>query len=314
METPAPEPGTRKTRQFLARSARHSLRWVLVPGLIIALGVTTVLASLQTQMIFPGAQTQGRPDAVVEPAPDTQLVTLKTAQKVRVVALFGPALTPDGKPLADAQKRPTVLYFYGNGTCLQHTVTTDFDRFRRLGVNILIPEYVGYGMSGGLPSETGCYETADAAYAHLKGRKDIDPKRIVAVGRSLGGAVAIDLAARRDVAGLIVFSTFTRMSDMARKQLNIPGLPVRLLLRHRFDSLAKIGQVTCPILIGHGKNDGLVPHEMAGLLADAAVKAHVTTFTVAGANHNDLDEVNGSQVADALRTYFSQLPAPAPLP
>jgi fermentation-respiration switch protein FrsA (DUF1100 family) len=270
-----------------------------------------VLFSLQTRMIFPGAVTQGTPGAEVKPSPGTDLVRLKTASGVRVVALFGPALSATGKPLPDASRRPTMISFYGNGTCLRHTVDSDFARFRRLGVNVMIPEYIGYGMSGGLPSESGCYETADAAYSHLKARRDIDPGRIIAVGRSLGGAVAIDLAARQEVAGLIVFSTFTRMSDMARRQFPVSVLPVSLLLRHRFDSLSKIGRVTCPILIGHGRNDGVVPHEMAGLLA-AAAKAPVTTFTVEGADHNDLDDVNGDQVAEALRVFLAKFPAPRP--
>ena len=71
--------------------------------------------------------------------------------------------------------------------------------FRRLGANVMIPDYVGYGLSGGSPSEAGCYATADTAYEHLKGRKDVDPGKIVAAGWSMGGGVAVDLAARRPV-------------------------------------------------------------------------------------------------------------------
>ena len=160
-----------------------------------------------------------------------------------MVALFGPALTPDGEPHPDAARRPTLLYFYGNGMCLSDT-TEQFDRFRRLGANVLIPEYVGYGMSGGQPSEAGCQATADAAYDHLQRRGDVDPRPIVAVGWSLGGAVAIDLASRRPVAGLVAFSTFTSMVEMARTEFPVP--PHSLLLRHRFDSLTKIGQRHLP--------------------------------------------------------------------
>ena len=79
---------------------------------------------------------------------------------------FGPALTPDGRPHPNAARRPTILYFYGNGMCLKGTAY-EFGHFRRLGANVLIPEYVGYGLSGGQAGEVGCRETADAAYDHL---------------------------------------------------------------------------------------------------------------------------------------------------
>ena len=159
---------------------------------------------------------------MVRPRADAELVTLSTANGDRVVALFGPALTREGEPHPEASRRPTLLYFYGNGMCLNDTLE-QFDHFRRLGANVLIPDYVGYGMSGGQPGESGCLATADAAYDHLQSRRDVDPRAIVAVGWSLGGAVAIDLASRRPVAGLAAFSTFTSMVEMARR--NFPFLP-----------------------------------------------------------------------------------------
>ena len=85
----------------------------------------------------------------------------------------------------------------------------------------------------------------------------VDAKTIIAAGWSLGGAVAIDLASRRQVGGLIVFSTFTSGVEMARRML--PFVPVSLLLRHRFDSVHKIAKIRCPILIGHGRRDPLIP-------------------------------------------------------
>ena len=163
---------------------------------------------------------------------------------------------PDGNPHPEAGQRPTILYFYGNAMCLNDAMF-EFDHFRRLGLNVMIPEFVGYGMSAGKPSETGCRDTADAAFAHLQGRKDINPKKIVAAGWSLGGAVAVDLAARKPVAGLIAFSTFTSMAEMSRR--SFPFLPATLLLRHRFDSEAKMSHLTCPILLGHGRRDEIVP-------------------------------------------------------
>jgi fermentation-respiration switch protein FrsA (DUF1100 family) len=263
-----------------------------------------VLYSLQTRMIFPGAASQGTPEAELVPPPGTELVQLKSKRGDRVVALFGPALTAQGQPHPNAAKQPTILYFYGNGMCLSSAVDYDLERFRRLGVNVMIAEYLGYGLSGGSPGESGCYETADATYAHLATRRDVDPALIIAVGRSLGGAVAIDLASRKNLAGLVAFCTFTRMSDMVSRQF--PVLPLSLLLRHRFESLDKISRVSCPVLIGHGSQDSIVPCEMSGRLA-ASAKGAVTSFTVEGADHNDLYEVGGTQVFEALKVFIDEI-------
>ena len=161
----------------------------------------------------------------------------------KVAALFGPALTVDGKPHPEASTRPALIYFYGNAMCLAYA-EPDFDRFRRLGLNVIIPDYVGYGMSEGRPSEKGCQATADAVYDDLIATHGFKPERIISAGWSLGGAVAIDLASRRKVAGLIAFSTFTSGADMARRIL--PFAPVSLLLRHRFDKPSQDRQAHLP--------------------------------------------------------------------
>jgi uncharacterized protein len=290
----------------IRRVGRRTWRLIRIPFLIW-LGLLALFASLQARLIFPGAQTQGQPYALVRPAADCELVTLSTVNGDRVVALFGPALTRAGEPHPEASRRPTLLYFYGNGMCLNDTLE-QFDHFRRLGANVLIPDYVGYGMSGGQPSESGCIATADAAYDHLRSRRDVDPRAIVAVGWSLGGAVAIDLASRRPVAGLAAFSTFTSLVEMARR--NFPFLPNALLLRHRFDSLANIARVSCPILLMHGKDDRLIPSSMTDRLA-ASAHAPVTKLMVEGADHNDFFLVGGTQVDEALLVFLEGLP-PAP--
>ena len=128
---------------------------------------------------------------------------------------------------------PTIIYFYGNGACMAYS-TDVFEHFRRLGANVIIPDFEGYGMSGGKPSEAGCYAAADVAYKYLLSRDDVDSKYIVAIGWSLGAAVAIDLASRRHVAGLVTVSAFTSLRDMA--QQFISWLPMSLILKYRFDN------------------------------------------------------------------------------
>lgn len=270
------------------------------------LGLMIVLSVFQARLIFPGAASQGTPGAVVEPRQGVELVRLETAAGVPVTALFAPALTAQGSPRSDAPERPTLLFFYGNGMSLKDTEPLVED-FRRLGANVLAADYLGFGMSGGRAGEPGCYETADAVYDHLVTRRDIDPHRIVAAGWSLGGAVAIDLAARRPVAGLAVFSTFTSMTEMARR--HYPFLPTSLLLRHRFESLTKIRGIRCPILVGHGRDDQLVPHAMSERLAEAA-GGPVTTFTLPGTGHGDFFDAGGPVVYDHLARFLEGLVRP----
>jgi fermentation-respiration switch protein FrsA (DUF1100 family) len=267
----------------------------------IGLAYVLLVAGLyfrQTDLIFPGHLRRGE-HVAVETSPGATLVPLRTAAGDRIVALYGPALTEDGSPAAPDARHPTVLYFYGNGMTLADCLPL-LDRFRRLGVTALIPEYAGYGESSGEAGERGCYATADAAYDYLL-RNGTRPDQIVAAGWSLGGAVATDLASRRPVAGLATFSAFTSMTEMAQRQY--PYVPVALLLRHRFDNRTKIGHVHCPVLLAHGTDDPLVPPEMAERLA-AAAGGPVTRVSVPGAGHNDLFAVGGDTLMASFRQFI----------
>jgi pimeloyl-ACP methyl ester carboxylesterase len=225
-----------------------------------------------------------------------------------VAALFGPALSPEGELLSDAASRPTLLFFYGNGMYLNETVPL-FQHLRRIGANVLVPEYLGYGLSDRPASEAGCYATADAAYRHLLSRGDVDPSLIVAGGVSLGGAVAIDLAARRrEVAGCIALVTFTSIPDVAR-HLH-PDVPIWRLIRMKFDSLAKMASVNCPVLIGHSTADALVPAWMADRLA-AAARGPVTRLVIEGVNHHaaEMLEVGGDVIFGAAQRFLEGIAA-----
>jgi fermentation-respiration switch protein FrsA (DUF1100 family) len=257
--------------------------------------------SLERVLVFPGADSQGRPDAVIPPSSDYELVHLQTRDGTRIVAQFGRALASAGKAAADMKGAPTVIFFYGNGAYAAQ-MGGEFGHFRRLGMNVLLPEYPGYGMSGGKPSERGCYEAADAAYDYLQGRPDIDRGRIVAAGWSMGSAVAVDLASRHKVAALVTVSAFTTMPDVARALQ--PWAPVSLIIRSRFSSIEKIPAVTCPILIVHGSRDESVPPAMAGQLA-AAARARVASYTVAGGGHNDVFAVGGDALWESVRGFIT---------
>lgn len=258
--------------------------------------VMTLMPALQS-LVFPGQATQGRPEARVHPPPGCELVSLRTADGVEVAALFGRAT------VAEAAARPTVLFLYGNAMCLA-TALGLVAFWNALGANVLVPEYPGYGLSAGRASEAGCYAAADAALAQLAARPDVDPARVVAAGLSLGGGVAIDLASRAPVAGLIGLATFTNLGDVVRKFVPFP--PAALLLRGLFPSDRKIGRVRCPILLVHGTRDSIVPHDLMPRLA-AAARVPVTQLSIPGADHNDLFLVGRVRIAAALKEFLGRV-------
>jgi fermentation-respiration switch protein FrsA (DUF1100 family) len=179
----------------------------------------------------------------------------------------------------------------------------EFERFRRLGANVLIPDYLGYGQSSGKASELGCRETAETALQALVDR-GFAAGRIIACGWSLGGAVAIDLAARHPVGGLAAFSTFTSAQEMALAIFPLP-LPGWLFV-HKFDSLSKLPKVSCPILLGHGRRDPIVPFAMMQKLA-AAAKGPLRSFVIDAAEHNDFYVVGTPQIDFELGNFIQNL-------
>lgn len=263
-------------------------------------------ASRGERVILPGTSHQGRSEAVLQPNPHYELLSLPIQDGRKIAAEFGKALDAKGRPLASAETRPTMLFFYGNGTYMAACQGL-FKGLRRLRVNVLITEYPGYGMSEGRPSETGCYAAAESAYDYLMSRPDIDRAQIIVAGHSLGGAVAIDLASRRRVAALITLSTFTSTRDVL--DAGLPG-PMRCLApvltaRCKFKSLTKIPRVSCPIFIIHGTADTLVPPRMAERLANAAT-TKVTRLSVEGADHISLLDMNAGEPWRAIDRWLHE--------
>ncbi len=293
---PLDPPDTKPQAPSRKPRPRAIVRVVRFIGLVYT-GLIMMLFLLQAWLIFPGASTQGDPDAVPYPGVGETVVSLTTPAHERITAIHALALDENGRVLHDAKDQPTLIFFYGNAMCLAWSGDL-IDRFRHLGFNVICPDYPGYGASSGKPSEKGCREAALAVHDYLVKEQHVETKRIVVMGWSLGSAVAIDLAARREVGGLAVFSAFTSMVEMARK--NFPFVPVSLLLRHRFESLEKIPSITVPTLIGHGKVDPLVPFSMGERLAKAA-GGKVETLWVEGAGHNDFFQSAGRPLDDAVK-------------
>jgi len=183
--------------------------------------------------------------------------------------------TPDGarlhawliQPRDNATPRGVVLLSHGNGGSIDLRLG-HAEVFADMGLATLLYDYRGYGASTGRTDEEGTYVDAVTLHDHLTRVEGFEPLRIVAFGESLGGAVAIELARRREVAAVVVEDSFTSIPDVGAKFY--PWLPIRLLSRARYDSLSKVGGLRAPILVIHSPDDELVPFEHGERLFAAA--------------------------------------------
>ena len=199
--------------------------------------------------------------------------------------------------LPPQERRPVICYFHGNGGHIGYRAQR-LRRFARDGFGVLMVEYRGYGGNPGTPSEAGLYADARAALDFLK-REARGPPRPVLYGESLGAAVAVRLAAERDVAALILEAPPTSVAEVA--QYHYPFVPAALLVRDRFDSLSRIAAVKAPILVLQGDRDTIVPPRFGRALFYAAPEPKEGWFSPE-AGHEDLARYGAlDAVVDFLR-------------
>lgn len=206
---------------------------------------------------------------------------------------------------AGATGQQTLLWFHGNGGNISHRVD-DLALFHHLlSVNIFIFDYRGYGLSEGQPSEQGVYRDARAVLAYLEARPEVDANRIVFFGRSLGTAVATELAASAPPNGMVLFSPFTSISDLAATLY--PFSPLRILTGKRFDSMDRIKDYHGPLLVIHGERDEIIPVELGEKLFSAANEPK-GFLLLPDAQHNDGLANAGQEMWQTLEVFLGSLP------
>ena len=219
-------------------------------------------------LYFPLRTIEATPEDIYS---DYEDFSIMTKDGIQITGWFIPAKRP----------RATVLFCHGNGGNISHRIQK-IKLLNDLGVDILIFDYRGYGMSKGRPSEHGLYLDAEAAYAYLVTNKQVLPENIIVLGESLGGAVAVDLATKHRMGGIIIEGTFTSVHDMAQRYF--PFIP-SFIISSRFDSLQKIKRVTSPVLLFHSIEDEIVPFEFGTQLFNAAKEPK--KFIKLRGGHND---------------------------
>jgi uncharacterized protein len=192
------------------------------------------------------------------------------------------------------------LFVHGNAG----NVTHRFSQIREItaaGSSILVLDYRGYGKSEGRPTEKGLYLDAETAYQHLRDR-GYGARQIILHGESLGAAVAVDLASRKECIGVVLEAPFTSGRDVAHTVLPYLGP----LLFRGFDSKSKIARVRAPLLFFHGDRDEIIPLRLGRALFDAAPQPK-WFHEVAEAGHNDLIESAGPSYRENLGEFYGRL-------
>lgn len=198
-----------------------------------------------------------------------------------------------------AKGERVVVLFHGNAGNVSHRLERAKLFVEELGVDLLLVDYRGYGLSGGAPSESGLYRDGLAMYDAARER-GFPPERIVLHGESLGCAVAVEVALARPAAALALETPFLSVPALARK--HYPFVPT-LLIRSRFDAASKVRRVTAPKLFLVAERDEIAPPEQGRELYELAAPPK-ELFVIPGAGHNDTYGVGGRAYLDAWRRFL----------
>jgi fermentation-respiration switch protein FrsA (DUF1100 family) len=195
----------------------------------------------------------------------------------------------------------TVLFCHGNGGNIGHRVEL-IALLNRLRLNMFIFDYRGYGRSSGSPNELGTYRDALAAFDYVSGLDDVDIRRTIIYGRSLGGTIAIYLATRVDCAGLIIENTPTSIVDLGKEIY--PFLPVARLASNRYEAESRIAAVGMPVLIIHSRYDELVPFRHGRQLYEAAVEPK--EFYATSVGHNEIPSLAEPSYLQTIAAFIGK--------
>ena len=199
----------------------------------------------------------------------------------------------------DLKKYKTILFLHGNAGALENRIYK-LNHFKNMDINFLIISWRGFNDNKGKPTEKGLYKDARGAVAWLK-TKGITEKDIVLYGESLGTGIAIEIAQNKNFAGVILESPYTSMIDLGKDKY--PFLPVKLLLRDKYESINKIKNINSPILVMHGKADNIVPFYMGEKLYKYANKPKYFYFSEYDDHMMKYDE----KLLKALKEFFQSL-------
>ncbi|HAI14263.1 MAG TPA: hypothetical protein DCM28_21340 [Phycisphaerales bacterium] len=278
-----------------ATQPQEQSNWPFIVRLLVIAAITVVvvygvwwgaLYTMQDKLIFPVDQVP-KPASRQPRFANTLVLTLELEDGGKNEAWLIP-----GRGVTQANPAPLVVFFHGNAEIidLQDQIVNEYTK---RGINVLLPEYRGYGRSSGNPGLVTIDEDCKQFYDTVIKLPIVDPTKIVFHGRSIGGAVAGQLAITRQPAGLILESTLANMAKMATDRA-APGF----LVKHKYITDQVVAKLKCPQLIMHGSVDDIIPVDHGHLLQQANPNA---TYVEFDAGHNDFPGMNN------LPAYWSQI-------
>ena len=263
--------------------------WIVIIIVVAYVVFTSFLFVSQAHYVY-------YPERVLSSSPssiglDFESISFETRDGVKLSGWFIPR----------ENARGVILFCHGNAGNISHRLES-IQIFHRLGLDILIFDYRGYGQSEGKPSEQGTYQDAEAAWRYLIEERQVDPNEIIVFGRSLGGAVASWLAQSHTPRALILESAFTSLRDIAARLY--PYLPVRLLLRFEYNTAEYLGRVNCPVLIVHSREDEIMPFSHGRRLFEVANEPK--RFLELTGTHNEGFLTSGKRYEEGLNAFISE--------
>ena len=265
--------------------------WRIACGVGVAYLIVLLLLMIfeESLIFFPSPYNQGpewSPSGL-----NFEDVFFESEDGTRLHAWYCPAENP----------RAVVLFAHGNAGNLSGRAWFAGFMQREMNCSIMLFDYRGYGRSEGSPNEEGVLADGRAARRELAKLAGVTEEQIVLMGRSLGGSVAIDLAAHKPARALIVESTFTSVPDVAA--VHYPMFPVRLIMRTQLNSIDKIDKHKGPLLHSHGDADEVIPYHLGEQLHEAANQPK-QFFRISGGTHND---PNPPEYYQALDRFLDEL-------
>ncbi len=254
---------------FMCRLRRLMLKILLLFLILYAAGLAVAYFA-QDGMIFP---VRFAGPSLPEPPAGVDLLSVETEKGERVEAWFIP-----GAGRSDDSPGPAVIFFHGNAELIDGNAAR-MRPYMDAGISVLLVEYRGYGRSAGRPSQTGIVADSVRFRELLIARPEVDTSKLIYHGRSLGGGIAVQLAARHEPAALVLESTFTSIPAMV-KRFPLAGLVVR----HPFRSDRVMPALACPVLLLHGEQDTLIPKSHSERLEALASDARLVLLE---GGHND---------------------------
>ena len=260
---------------------------ILLTFLLIYFIILVSIYLLQRNLLYHPGENNYIGDQLLIPI---KKIKIKTQDNIKLISWYHNK---------NSNKYKTILFLHGNAGSLQNRIHK-INHIKNIDVNLLIFAWRGFSGNDGIPTEKGLYKDAKGAVAWLKS-EGINEKNIILYGESLGTGVAVEIAQNKNFAGIILESPFTSMIDIAKDKY--PFLPVRLLLKDKYESESKIKNIKIPILIMHGKVDNIVPFYMGKKMYKLANEPKYSYFSENDDHMMNFDE----NLIKELRNFINRL-------